>query len=78
MGNPFFWTKYLIRDVTVKSKFEVWKVRQLKILIENGRRPKWKTTKMVDGQNGRRPKRKTIKMDDDKNGRRPKLKKSKK
>ena len=36
MGNPFFWTKYLIRDVTVKSKFEFWKVRQLKILIEDG------------------------------------------
>ena len=28
---------------------------------QNGRRPKWKTTKMEDDQNGRRPKWKTNK-----------------
>ena len=44
----------------------------------NGRRPKWKTTKMEDGQNGRRPKFKTTKMEKDQNGKqqnwkRPKL-----
>merc|ERR1712215_619707 len=44
---------------------------------QNGRRPKWKTTKMEDDQNGRRPKWKTIKMEDDQNGRRPKWKTTK-
>merc|ERR1712055_462769 len=39
---------------------------------QNGRRPKWKTTKMEDDQSGRRPKWKTTKMEDDQNGRRPK------
>ena len=44
---------------------------------ENGRRPKWKKTKMEDDQmeddqNGRRPKWKTTKMEDDQNERRPK------
>merc|ERR1712002_91067 len=33
-------------------------------LTQNGRRPKWKTTKMEDDQNGRRPKWKTTKMED--------------
>ena len=32
---------------------------------QNGRRPKWKTTKMEDEQNGRRPKWKTTKTEDD-------------
>merc|ERR1711888_38038 len=36
---------------------------------QNGRRPKWKTTKMEDDQNGRRPKWKTTKMEDNQNGR---------
>ena len=41
---------------------------------QNGRGPKWKTTKVEDDQNGshqngRRPKWKTIKMEDDQNGR---------
>merc|ERR1711895_182868 len=44
---------------------------------QNGRRPKWKTTKMEDDQNGRRPKWKTTKMEDDQNGRRPKWKTTK-
>merc|ERR1711895_64986 len=44
---------------------------------QNGRRPKWKTTKMKDDQNGRRPKWKTTKMEDDQNGRRPKWKMTK-
>merc|ERR1712215_471396 len=34
-------------------------------LDQNGRRPKWKTTKMENNQNGRRPKWKTTKMEDD-------------
>ena len=34
---------------------------------QNGRQPKWKTTKMEDDQNGRRPKWKTTKMEDDQN-----------
>ena len=33
----------------------------------NGRRLKWKTTKMEDKQNGRRPKWKMNKMEDDQN-----------
>merc|ERR1711947_40615 len=37
-------------------------------LTQNGRRPKWKTTKMEDDQNGKRPKWKTTKMEDDQNG----------
>ena len=46
---------------------------------QNGRRPKWKTTKMEDDQNGRRPKWQTTKMEnnkmeDEKNRRQPKLK----
>ena len=41
---------------------------------QNGRRPKWNTTKMEDDQNGRRPKWKTTKMEDDQNGRQPKWK----
>merc|ERR1711895_162642 len=46
---------------------------------QNGRRPKWKTTKwkttkMEDDQNGRRPKWKTTKMEDDQNGRQLKCK----
>ena len=40
---------------------------------QNGRRPKWKTTKMEDNQNGRRPKWKTTKMEDNQNGGRGKL-----
>merc|ERR1711888_457867 len=44
---------------------------------QNGRRPKWKTTKMEDDQNGRRPKRKTTKMKDDQNERRSKWKTTK-
>ena len=44
---------------------------------QNGRRPKWKTTKMKDNQNGRQPKSKTTKMEDDQNGRRPKWKTTK-
>merc|ERR1711888_4249 len=44
---------------------------------QNGRRPKWKTTKMEDDQNGRRPKWKTTKMEDDQNGRRSKWKTTK-
>merc|ERR1712030_232805 len=44
---------------------------------QNGRRPKWKTTKMEDDQNGRRPKWKMTKMEDDQNGRRPKWKTTK-
>ena len=32
---------------------------------QNGRRPKWKTTKMEDDQNGRRPKWKTTKTEDE-------------
>merc|ERR1712215_536441 len=44
---------------------------------QNGRRPKWKTTKMENDQNGRRPKRKTTKTEDDQNGRRPKWKTTK-
>ena len=43
---------------------------------QNGRRPKWKTTKIEDNQNGRRSKWKTTKMEDDQNGRRPKWKTS--
>ena len=39
---------------------------------QNGRRPKWKMTKMEDDQNQRRPKWKTTKIEDDQNGRRPK------
>ena len=39
---------------------------------QNGRRPKWKTTKMEDVQNGRRPKWKMNKMEDDQNGRQTK------
>ena len=31
---------------------------------QNGRRPKWKTTKMEDDQFGRRPKWKMTKMED--------------
>ena len=34
---------------------------------QNGRRLKWKTTKMEDKQNGRRPKWKMNKMEDDQN-----------
>ena len=41
---------------------------------QNGRRPKWKTTKMEDDENGRRLKWKTTKTEDDRNGRRPKWK----
>ena len=37
-------------------------------LDQNGRWPKWKTTKMEDDQNGRRPKWKTNKKEDDQNG----------
>ena len=33
----------------------------------NGRRPKWKTTKIEDNQNGRRSKWKMTKMKDDRN-----------
>merc|ERR1711895_276105 len=44
---------------------------------QNGRRPKWKTTKMEDDQNGRRPKWKMTKIEDDQNGRRPKWKTTK-
>merc|ERR1711895_426458 len=44
---------------------------------QNGRRPKWKTTKMENDQNGRRPKWKTTKMEDKQNGRRPKWKMNK-
>merc|ERR1712030_313561 len=49
---------------------------------QNGRRPKWKTTKTEYDQNGRRPKRKTTKwktakLEDDQNGRPPKLKTTK-
>merc|ERR1712002_492029 len=44
---------------------------------QNGRRPKWKTTKMEDDQNGRRPKWKTTKMEDDQNEGRPKWKTTK-
>ena len=44
---------------------------------QNGRRPKWKTTKMEDDRNGRRPKWKTTKMEDDQNGRLPKWKTTK-
>merc|ERR1712215_644175 len=36
---------------------------------QNGRRPKWKTTKMEDDQNGRRPKWKMTKMKGDQNRR---------
>ena len=39
---------------------------------QNGKRPKWKMTKMEEDQNGKRPKWKTTKMEDNKNGRRPK------
>ena len=44
---------------------------------KNGRRQKWKTTKMEDDQkeddkNLKQPKWKTTKMEDDQNGRRPK------
>ena len=35
---------------------------------QNGRRPKWKTTKMEDDQNGW----KTTQIEDDPNGRQPK------
>ena len=44
---------------------------------QNGRRPKWKTTKMEDNLNRRGPKWKTTKMEDDQNGRRPKGKPTK-
>ena len=44
---------------------------------QNGRRPKWKTTKMEDDQNGGRPKWKTTKMEENQNGSRPKLKTTK-
>ena len=45
---------------------------------QNGRRPKWKTTKMEDDQNGRRPKMKTTINEDDQKLRRPKTKTTKK
>merc|ERR1712030_21930 len=54
-----------------------WKTNSTKMeddLTQNGRQPKWKTTKMEDDQNGRRPKWKTTKMEDDQNGRRLKWK----
>ena len=41
---------------------------------QNGRKTKWKITKMEDDQNGRRTKWKMTKMEDDQNGRRPKWK----
>ena len=41
---------------------------------QNGRRPKWKTTKIEDDQIGRRQKLKTTKMEDDQNGGGPKWK----
>merc|ERR1712120_68066 len=44
---------------------------------QNGRRPKWKTTKMEDDQNGIRPKLKTTKKEDDQIGRQPKWKTTK-
>ena len=36
---------------------------------QNGKQPKWKTTKMEDDQNGRRAKWKMTKMKDEQNGR---------
>ena len=44
---------------------------------QNGRRPKWKTTKIEDDQNGRRPKLKMTKMEDNLNGRQAKWKRTK-
>ena len=37
---------------------------------QNGRRPKWKMTKMENDQNGRRQKRRAAKIEDDQNERR--------
>ena len=34
---------------------------------QNGRQPKWQTTKMEDDQKGRQPKWKMTKMEDDQN-----------
>ena len=45
--------------------------------MEDGRRPKWKMTKMEDDLNEKRPKCKTTKMEDDQNERRPKWKTTK-
>ena len=44
---------------------------------QNGRQPKWKTTKMKDAQNEKQNKMEDDKMEDDKNGRRPKWKTTK-
>ena len=38
---------------------------------QNGRRPKWKTSKIEDDQNGRRPKWKMTNMKDEQYGRQP-------
>ena len=42
----------------------------MQISDQNGRRLKWKTSKMEDDQNGRQPKWKMTKMEEDQNGRR--------
>ena len=44
---------------------------------QNGRRPKWKTTRIEDDQNARQQKWKTTKMEDNQNGIRPKWKTTK-
>ena len=44
---------------------------------QNGRRPKWKTTKIEDDQNGRRPKWEITFKEENQNGRRPKQKMTK-
>merc|ERR1712030_308077 len=87
-GRLPFWSSSILGEAVFHFRTQPSGPKIKDGLTQNGRRPKWKTTKMEDDQNGRRPKWKadqngrrpkwkTTKMEDDQNARRPKWKTTK-